>query len=516
MRAVGLNTVETYVPWNLHELHPGSYDFGDGGSDFEEFLDIKKFLTLAQEEDLFVILRPGPYICAEWDFGGLPSWLLRNSSMKIRTNDSVYINYVSKYFKVLLGLIEPLQFTKGGSIIAVQIENEYGHIRNEDKSYLRSIIQILRDNNVVELLFTSDTLKSKTAGALPGEYLMTANFNDDAKSNLDTLKTYQSNKPNMVMEYYAGWYDQINEEHNTLDLATYKRVYTDILTYPASVNIYMFVGGTNFGFTAGASDASSDMNNAGLQPVTTSYDYDAPISECGDLTDKYFATADMIGNYSRQKLDLSIGPIDPNRTSYRDIEIKEQILLSEIINNFTDIIESENVMPMELLPINNNSGQNFGYVVYRKKYINLTANAVLKISGYVRDHVLVLVNDLLINPVLSHPDDLNKFGFWRLKDSTIVLTDKDIENATVDLVVENNSRNNYGSLDQFQQYKGLTDDVFIDNEPIRNWQIMPLEFKKSWNLQLSGWHPIITKEATPALYRVSLHRLRHFVKFLQN
>ncbi|XP_076260670.1 beta-galactosidase-1-like protein 2 [Rhynchophorus ferrugineus] len=503
MRAVGLNAVETYVPWNLHEFYSGSYDFGHGGSDFQDFLDVQKFIKLAQEEDLFVLLRPGPYICAEWEFGGLPGWLLRDKDIKVRTNDPIYLNYVSRYYKELFSILAPLQFTKGGAIIAVQIENEYGNTYNNDRDYLRSLRSILQENGVVELFYTSDPPSAGTAGGLPNEVLMTANFNNNAKWNLDQLNSFQTNKPTITMEYWSGWFDNFSGQHSTVSVSQYVSVYEDILSYPASVNIYMFVGSTNYGFSSGAGLNTKGTDNSGLTPITTSYDYDAPISEAGDITEKYNATAELLVKYNPIKTRLPSIPSKPERVALDDVIISEQILLSEIIDQFPNKLESENIVAMENLPINNNSGQMFGYIVYRKTNINVKSGAILEISGYVRDTVLVLVNGQLVTPVLSSTDDLNNFGYWRLANSTIILTDQDLEDATIDLVVENLSRNNYGTLDQFQQFKGLTDNVYIDDEKIKNWQIVPLEFKRQWNLQLSGWHEVRTREATPALYRAS-------------
>ncbi|XP_050293705.1 beta-galactosidase-1-like protein 2 [Anthonomus grandis grandis] len=505
MRAAGLNTVETYVSWNLHEYQSGQFDFGHGGSDFEEFLDIVQFIQIAYEEDLFVLVRSGPYICSEFEFGGLPSWLLRSEGIKIRTNDEVFVNFVARFWKELFGLLSPLQFTKGGPIIGFQVENEYGNTGNSDPDYLRALVKIYRDNGITELLYTSDPPSVGTRGALPNELLMTANFNKNPSGNLNALDKLQDNKPTMTMEYWSGWFDHVTEDHHTVSTETYSKIYEQIITHPASVNIYMFVGSTNFGFTNGASSLHAGLDNSGLQPDTTSYDYDAPISEAGEITEKFTATAKLVAQYNPVKTKLPDVPSTPARVVFDDIKINEQILLSEIIDSFPDKIASENVVSMEQLPINNNSGQSFGYVVYRKTNLNLNANDVLKITGYVRDHVLVLLNGKLLTPVLSSKSDLDKFGYWRVKDSTITLTSEALTDATLDLVVENNARNNYGSLNQFQQFKGLIDDVLINDEVINNWQIIPLEFKRSWNKQLTGWHSIETSEGTPALYRVTFN-----------
>ncbi|XP_060527163.1 beta-galactosidase-1-like protein 3 [Cylas formicarius] len=504
MRAAGLNAIETYVPWNLHEYQSGVYDFGDGGSDFEEFLDVEEFLRTVQEEDLFAIVRPGPYICAEWEFGGLPSWLLREKGMKVRTSDGAFLKYVSRYFSKVIPILEKHQFTNGGPIIAFQVENEYGATLNYDKAYLRAIKEMFIDHGIKELMFTADSPLLGLLGGLPGDLLVTGNFNAYPEFNLQVLRLYQMNKPLMVAEYWSGWYDHVTEDHRTTDTETYSNVLERIISFPASVNIYMFVGGTNFGFTHGSNFVSTGSNNSGLQPETTSYDYDSPISENGDLTEKFNATKALIEKYSPIKTLLPDIPESPKRVKYEDIKIEEQLLLSTVIDEFPNKIASEDIVPMELLDINNSSGQSYGYIVYRKSNIDLKAGAVLKIKGYVRDHALVLVNGVLLNRMLSSRRDIDGFGYWRLHNSSLTLTEKDLTNATVDLVIENNSRNNFGQLDQFEQYKGLTEEVLIDEEVIKNWQIVPLEFKRSWNEQLSGWKPISNRRA-PALYRATFN-----------
>lgn len=240
-------------------------------------------------------------------------------------------------------------------------------------------------------------------------------------------------------------------------------------------------------------------------PITTSYDYGSPITEYGAYTEKYTITKEIIATHNKVKTKLPEPPEETPMIAYPSLKPTGQILLSDIIEHFQDKIQSDDLMPMELLPINNNSGQSFGYIVYRKTHLNLEPGATLKLKGFVRDTVLVLVNGKLVSPVPKSNWDLFGFGFWRLLDSSLTLTNQNLKNATVDLVVENFARNGFGLISEFRQFKGLTDDVLIDGFKITNWQIVPLEFKKSWNNALSDWKPITALKNVPALYQFNLN-----------
>lgn len=501
LRAAGLNTVETYVPWNLHEIQPGVYDFGKGDSDFQSFLDIVKYVQMAQEEDLFVIVRPGPYICSEWDFGGLPSWLLRENDIKIRTSDENFMKPVKRYFETLLSLLVPLQFTKGGPIIAFQIENEYGNVKKPnmpiDTKYLENLKEIMLANGVVELLFTSDTPSNGNWGSIPG-VLNTANFQSDPDMELSTLQKYQPGKPLMVMEYWSGWFDHWTENHHTRSNQEFVGVLERILKFPSSFNIYMFHGGSNWGFLNGANIKDSSTDNGGFQPDTSSYDYDAPLTENGNYTDKYYGVMKLLEELAEIKISRPELPKPPETIAYDSIEINQQLTLVEILN---DAVKSKQILSMELLPINNNSGQSYGYVVYRKQNLSIPANSVLKIEGRVCDSVLVLINGRLKSKVLSNSSDLNEFGYWKFKDSFLILDDVEYVDASLELVVENWGRSNYGKLEQFNQKKGLWQgDVLLNDEVLTEWSIYPLEFKKTWVNSLKGWHDVDGTRG-PALYK---------------
>ncbi|KAJ3664493.1 hypothetical protein Zmor_000055 [Zophobas morio] len=500
LRAAGLNAVETYVPWNLHEPEIGTFDFGKGSSDFSQFLDIEKFLRIAQEEDLFAIVRPGPYICAEWDFGGLPSWLLR-SNVKIRTSDSLFMEAVTKYFGALLQILVPLQFTKGGSVIAVQIENEYGNTKSVDTGYLEGLKEILERSGIVEVLFTSDTPSNGWSGTLPG-VLATANFQEKAKHELGLLKEFQPDKPLMVMEYWTGWFDHWTDKHHTRSADAFGQVLDEILEFGASVNFYMFHGGTNWGFPNGANVEYASGDYSKYRPDTTSYDYDAPLSEAGDYTDKYHKVKELVLKHNKVVTRLPELPQLSDKTAYPDVQVTEMLTLDDLIRQSTIQIDSK-LVSMEFLDINNASGQSYGYVVYRHENTNIPANSVLKIEGYVCDTVTVLVNGELKSKILKTQADLDDFGYWKVKDSSLQLGTQEYKSATLDLVVENSGRNNYGKLDQFNQYKGLWQgNVLINDQVLDTWKVIPLEFKKKWTESLQNWRPA-SENVGPALYKAT-------------
>lgn len=504
MRAAGLNAVETYVPWNLHEPEPGVYDFGSGGTDFESFLDIQKFLRIAQEEDLLAIVRPGPYICAEWEFGGMPSWLLREKNIKVRTSDEVFMSYVQKYFSALLVLLTSLQFTNGGPIIAFQIENEYGNTDNGidpvDTLYLQKLKDIMINNGIKELLFTSDTPKNGNSGSLPG-VLYTANFQNDPEEQLNLLQTYQPGKPVMVMEYWTGWFDHWTEEHHTRTNEEFSDVLERILRFPSSVNMYMFHGGTNWGFLNGGNIDGLTTDNGDYQPDTSSYDYDAPLSEAGDYTDKYFSVFNIVNKYNEVKTKLPPQPPLKEKVAYTAIQITQEIRLEEILNTSDNILNDLPLQSMEMLPINNNAGQSYGYTIYRKKQLDLTPDSILKIEGRVCDTIMVLLNGKLVSKILNSQADMLEFGYWKLKDSTLNLGSEAQTSATLDLVVENWGRMNFGKLNQFNQFKGLWQgNVTINDEIISTWDVIPLEFRKTWTNNLTIWHEPTFSEG-PALYK---------------
>lgn len=263
--------------------------------------------------------------------------------------------------------------------------------------------------------------------------------------------------------------------------------------------VYLISGSTNFGFINGAT--ASSKNSSGLEPDTTSYDYDSPITEYGAYASKYNDVKEVIANHNKIKTKLVSPPAVRLPVSYPSVKPSGQIQLSTIIDSAKEKVASVDVVSMEKLNVNKGAGQSYGYIVYRKTGVNIPANAVLKISGYVQDTVLVLINGKLISPAAKTKKDLDGFGFWKLQDSTITLSKTALKDATIDLVVENAGRNTRAVF----FFKGLTNPVYINNEKITNWQIIPLEFRKSWNNALSGWKAVGSRTENSALYKFSMN-----------
>ena len=245
MRAMGLNCVETYCAWNLHEKKKGEFDFSGN-------LDIAKFITIAAEEGLMAIVRPGPYICAEWEFGGLPWWIQAEDDMEIRCSNEAYIKYFDRYLAKMFEQIRPLLCTNGGNIIMLQCENEYGYY-GDDKEYLKHLYKSYRDMGIDVPLFTSDgTSKDNLLdGAIDG-CMATLNFGSRVEENFRAHDELFPDQPKMCMEMWNGWFDAWGDEHHhTTSAEDYAKVVDDMLT-KGSLNMYMFIGGTNFGFMSGA------------------------------------------------------------------------------------------------------------------------------------------------------------------------------------------------------------------------------------------------------------------------
>jgi beta-galactosidase len=284
-RLMGLNTIETYVAWNAHEPVEGEWN-ATGGNDLGAFLDA------VAAEGMLAIVRPGPYICAEWANGGLPVWLTGDPDVGLRRSEPRYLAAVERFLAQVYSIVAPRQIDRGGNVVLVQIENEYGAY-GADKEYLAALVDITRGAGITVPLTTVDQPQPQMLrdGSLPGLHL-TASFGSRASERLETLREHQPSGPLMCMEFWDGWFDWWGGIHHTTDPGEAAAELEALLAAGASVNFYMFHGGTNFGLTNGANDKGR------YAPITTSYDYDAPLDEAGDPTRKYQAFREVIARYA--------------------------------------------------------------------------------------------------------------------------------------------------------------------------------------------------------------------------
>ncbi|MGN8027435.1 glycoside hydrolase family 35 protein [Microbacterium sp. 22242] len=284
-RLMGLNAIETYVAWDAHEPVKGAWR-ADGDVDLGRFLDI------VAEEGLHAIVRPGPYICAEWHNGGLPTWLTADTTMRLRSSDPRYLAEATAYLERVNAIVAPRQIDRDGSVILVQIENEYGAY-GSDKDYLAELIRVTRAGGItVPLVQVDQPIAHMLAGGAHEGLHTTGSFGGRVAERLATLREHQPTGPLMCMEFWCGWFDHWGEKHHTTPPADSAADLDELLAAGASVNIYMVHGGTNFGLTNGANHSGRYL------PMVTSYDYDAPISESGELTEKFHAFREVIARHA--------------------------------------------------------------------------------------------------------------------------------------------------------------------------------------------------------------------------
>ncbi|CAL8238005.1 unnamed protein product, partial [Merluccius merluccius] len=339
MYMAGLNTIQTYIPWNFHEPSPKQYIFnGDR--------DLEHFLQLAQDVGLLVILRPGPYICAEWDMGGLPAWLLKKTDIVLRSSDKDYIAAVDTWMSKLLPMMKPFLYQNGGPIISVQVENEYGSYFACDYNYLRHLSTLFRGHLGDEVvLFTTDGagLLYLKCGAIQGLYA-TVDFGpgSNVSAAFAAQRHAEPRGPLVNSEFYAGWLDHWGSQHSTVSTAIVAKSLNEILALKANVNLYMFIGGSNFGYWSGA--------NSKYAPQTTSYDYDAPLTEAGDLTDKYFAIRDVIKRYRK----IPEGPIPPSmpKYAYGAVKMKKVQTVSSALEKLSFSGPVRSTYPLSFIELN--------------------------------------------------------------------------------------------------------------------------------------------------------------------
>ncbi|SFU37287.1 beta-galactosidase [Pustulibacterium marinum] len=469
-KAMGLNAIATYVFWNYHNVAPGKWDWETGNR------DLKEFIKIAKEEGLFVILRPGPYACGEWEFGGYPWWLQKNPELKIRENNQAFLDSCKVYINELAEQIKPFQASKGGNIIMVQAENEFGSyvaqredISKEDhKKYREAIFTMLKESGLDGPFFTSDGSWLFDGGAIEG-VLPTANGENNVNNLKKAVNQYHNNEgPYMVAEFYPGWLDHWAEPFVEIDAETIANQTETYLKNKVSFNFYMAHGGTNFGFTSGAN--YNDEHD--IQPDITSYDYDAPISEAGWVTPKYTAIRNVMKAY----------------VDYKIPEIPAQIpviAIDEIqLNKHTDAL----AYIKKSKPVTNNNplsfeelNQGFGYVLYQKKFTQ-PINGTLQIPG-LRDFATIYVNGKYVGT-------LNRMFNEYEMDIQIPF------NGRLEILVENLGRINYGAQIP-ENSKGIISPVTInDYEITGGWKMYKAPFDEVPTIEKTT----ASKPNTPILY----------------
>ncbi|KAM7413457.1 hypothetical protein PAMA_020718 [Pampus argenteus] len=454
--------------------------FAVGALIFYQFT--RAYLHLAASLGLWVILRPGPYICAEWDLGGLPSWLLRDKNMKLRTTYPGFTDAVNSFFDQLIKKVVPLQYSRGGPVIAVQVENEYGSYF-KDKEYMPFIKEALTSRGITELLLTSDNKEGLKLGGVKGA-LETINFQKLNPNDIKYLDRIQPQKPKMVMEYWSGWFDLWGDLHHVFTAEDMLPVVTEILKLDMSINLYMFHGGTNFGFMSGA----FAVRIPSPKPMVTSYDYDAPLSEAGDYTTKYHLLRNLFSLYNTQPLPERPSPQE--RRAYQPAVIQQHLSLWDILH-FTDKpFKSERPVNMENLPVNNNNGQSYGYTLYET---TITSGGALNSRNNIRDRALVFV-------------DRHFVGVLDYKMQELAIPDGKGK-RTLSLLVENCGRVNYGkTLDE--QRKGLVGDIEFNRRLLRDFIIYSLDMKPGFvnRLETSGhWMSMRQRPSFPGFFHGRLY-----------
>ncbi len=468
MKAMGLNTVASYVFWNYHEIAPGTWDFETGNKDLAEYI------RLAGKEGLYVILRPGPYVCAEWEFGGYPWWLQNNPQLEIRTNNQAFLDSCKTYLEHLFAEVDGLFASQGGPIIMVQAENEFGSYvsqrtdmpSDEHHAYKMAVYSLLKETGFPEPYFTSDGTWLFEGGAIEG-VLPTANGEGNIRNLEKAVDQYHGGQgPYMVAEFYPGWLDHWGEPFVRVDAENIVNQTKTYLENGVSFNFYMVHGGTNFAFTSGA----NYNEEYDIQPDLTSYDYDAPISEAGWATPKYLAVRRLMQTFCNKELP----------------EIPEQVPVvaygRQPVNGGADVLNwlKKQQPVIEDQPLTfEQLGQGFGYVLYRKRFTQ-PISGMLRIEG-LRDYAMVYVDGKKVG-------ELNR----RLNSYEIPVNIP--FNGILELLVENMGRINYGAAIVHNQ-KGIISPVMLNDFEISGgWEMykMPMnEVPEVKNAHVKAGRPVI-------------------------
>ncbi len=437
VHAMGLNTITIYVFWNMHETLPGVYDFAGQN-------DVAEFVREAQQEGLYVVLRPGPYVCAEWDLGGYPAWLLKSKEMVLRSSQPEYIEAARRWMLRLGKELAPLQASRGGPIVAVQVENEYGSfdVKEDRQKYLAQVRQMVVDAGFGEsLLYTADGGDELPKGSIPGMFAAVDYGTGDAERSLGLARAFRPDAPVYAAEYWDGWFDHWGEEHQRTDAAKQEAEIKMVIEKGYSINLYMIHGGTTFGWMNGA-----NVSDGQYQPDVSSYDYDAPIDEAGRLRPKYFALRKMIAEV-RHTTPVEV-PMDAPMMTLPEVKLTET---RSLWKGLAEGVKADAPMSME------DVGQAYGYALYRTR---VAASGSLLSFDAVHSYARVYVDGELAGVVDR-----------RLKQTSLKVAVK--AGQRLDVLVENTGRVNF-TTEIRKERAGLLGDVKLDGSVLRGWETVSL------------------------------------------
>lgn len=448
-KAMGCNTIAAYVFWNYHEQEQGSFDFSSGNH------NIAQFIRLAQEEGMWVMLRPGPYVCAEWEFGGLPPYLLRIPDIKVRCLDSRYMEAVERYVTALSAQVKPLLVSNGGPIIMVQVENEYGSYGN-DKQYMRRLKELWQQQGVNVPFYTAD---GPTAFMLEAGTVDSAAIGlDSGSSDADFAAAARQNPdvPVFSSESYPGWLTHWGEKWARPDPAGIVREVKYLLDNKRSFNLYVIHGGTNFGYFAGANSGGK-----GYEPDLTSYDYDAPINEQGNATPKYMELRKLITSYQRGRQVPRV-PAPIPTMSFPAVPL---IPFTSVWEQLPQAVPSVQPKPFEAY------GQDYGFMLYHTTLIGHKSGK-LQVTE-LHDYATVFLNGQYIGKIDR-----------RLGESSIDLPKTDVKDPVLEILVEGMGRINFAQ--QLIDRKGITDRVTLNGMTLMNWEVFGLPMTEQYVQQLKA------------------------------
>jgi len=471
-KSMGLNTVTAYVFWNEHEQRPGVFDFSGQR-------DVAEFIREAQSAGLYVILRPGPYVCAEWEWGGYPAWLLKEHGIVVRSTDPKFMEPTRRWLLRLGKELAPLQIGNGGPIIAVQVENEYGSFGN-DHSYMEQIHRDRLDAGFNKaLLYTADGPEFIPNGSLP-ELPAVINFAPgNARQAFEALHKLRPEGPFMAGEWWDGWFDYWGGPHHTTDAKSQADELEWILSQGYSISIYMFHGGTNFGWMNGA-----NMDKTPYRPDVTSYDYDAALDESGRPTLKY--------SLFRQAIAKATGvTAAPTPAVGPAIELPAA-KLSQAVSLWQSLpqpVHSDHPLTMEDLD------QAYGYILYRTTIAEPVAGDL--VLDEVHDYALIYANGTLLG-------SLDR----RLEQNRLHVDLKE-PNTRLDILVENTGRVNFTVAIRGES-QGITKQVMLGGKLLSDWQIYSLPMENTGKLAFRA-----TDCTGPCFYRGTLQVDRVADTFLE-